>query len=1129
MDPNLLRLIVIVPGALALVLFVVFTYLYRQIREPYFQAWQWGWAAYGASYGFLAWYLLRGEHKDFTAILLLGVSKLLYAVMTMAIFASTRMVNTRYRFEWRDAAIAAALALWVVLSVPASVRAGGPLQVNGIPADPELGFCALLLFCAFQFLRIGQRTRSFAFRLLSLAITSWAALLAVRQFDLGLSEIFGGAGHMLGPLPQTMIGIAMLTVLYENERRNVQENLLAFSHLEVDFSRVLSLDELAPSVEKLLLRLSTLTKAEQVLLYVLEPFREVLPCGQLGFPAGFIPRLENEVGQAMGSLLKIRSADTHSQWQEVPISVLRSQADPHLVKLAEMLEEQQIRSVTVMAIETRDRELGVLLLPQKKAAQLGASQVGLLMSLALQLGTTLEKYALLHESQRRTKEFQLLTELGQVVSSRLDQDEVLKSIHRELSRLLNTSVFYVGFQEENRIRMAFEIEDGVLQPKRERPISNGFTEHIIRTGLPLLIESDLETVRDQLGVVKIGRAAKSFCGVPIIHHGKAVGIMAAMSYQRENVFHERDLEMMETAARQLAIAMENARLFAQEQRRSRYLAFLNSVSKIAISSQDADKMLAEIVAQIQQHFHFDHIGVGILDYATKEIEIKAEAGTTAKAFGKRIPLGVGIMGRVARTNQRALEQGKGEHLLGIMADSRSVLCIPIAYGETLLGILNVESRSENAFQEEEVLILQTLADLLSTALHNVFVFQKMEHQSITDALTGIKTRRFFTEAVQSEFKRASRSGRPFSVVLIDLDKFKEVNDTMGHLEGDLVLARIGRLLDQKVRQSNVVARYGGDEFMILMPETGVEQASILSERLRLWIATDPMLNERHITGSFGVAEFPLHGSSVEDIIREADAGMYVSKRSGGNKVSSVEARLQHDPQTEQRQMIAAHLENLLQREHIPNAKEIVGALQRFSEYVAPEKLRDVLMDALRTINQTVEAREMHAQNHGETVCSYAQAVARELSFGPREMEDLTFAAQVHDVGKIVVPERLLNKATALTFDEYQLMKSHTMVGAALMDIVPDSDNMRAWILHHQERYDGGGYPNGLKGEEIPLGARIIAVAEAYVNMTTDRAYADGKSPADAMHDLEKSSGTQFDGMLVRILIRQLKGQQAAKA
>ena len=211
-----------------------------------------------------------------------------------------------------------------------------------------------------------------------------------------------------------------------------------------------------------------------------------------------------------------------------------------------------------------------------------------------------------------------------------------------------------------------------------------------------------------------------------------------------------------------------------------------------------------------------------------------------------------------------------------------MLCIPITYGESLLGVLNIESRNENAFSPQDVLILNTLADLLATALHNAFVFQKLQQQSITDGLTGIKTRRFFWEALSAEWKRASRSGRPFSVVLIDLDKFKEVNDTMGHFEGDLVLARVGRLLEQKSRQSNVVARYGGDEFIVLMPETGAEQAQVLAERLRQWLASDPMLSEHHITGSFGVASFPMHGFSIEDIIRVADAGMYVSKRSGGN-------------------------------------------------------------------------------------------------------------------------------------------------------------------------------------------------------------------------------------------------------
>ena len=212
--------------------------------------------------------------------------------------------------------------------------------------------------------------------------------------------------------------------------------------------------------------------------------------------------------------------------------------------------------------------------------------------------------------------------------------------------------------------------------------------------------------------------------------------------------------------------------------------------------------------------------------------------------------------------------------------------------------------------------------------------------------------------------------------MVDLDKFKEVNDTMGHLEGDLVLARVGRLLEQKCRQSNVVARYGGDEFVILMPETGIEQAQILSERLRLWIATDPMLNERHITGSFGVAAFPLHGSTVEDIVRVADAGMYVSKHAGGNRVSTAEEFSEGETTAVQHQLIASYIEGFLQRETMgpESAEELVATLRKMCAGLQddPEPMREAII----VLARAAEARELHATGHGHSVarvCGSARA------------------------------------------------------------------------------------------------------------------------------------------------------------
>ncbi len=927
--------------------------------------------------------------------------------------------------------------------------------------------------------------------------------------------------------------VAIVLFLYLQRRAReryvrAQESLLAVSKLGVDSAQLLAPEQVESSLEKFLEKIRHLLGAEQAALIVNNRWRTVLPSAQCGFWPDLLERMHSEslsehmtrLVHQQGGTMVFRSGE-----RELP-GIERE----HAARIREVLEHEDLKELTAVTLHTSEREFGVMLLGGRRG--LKPAQTKLLHGLANQIALTLENYVVMYDAQRRTKEYELLTQIGQVASSQLDPDEVLRSIHKGLGQLFDTETFYVAFLEDDSLRFDLHFERGMLQAKHSRPLANGLSEHIIRTAQPMLVATEMEDVRGGIGARPMGPPAKSFVGVPVIMAGKAVGVMAAMNYDREYVYEQRDLDMLQTAAGQLSVAIENARRFAEEQRRAQYLAFLNSISKTAISSQNAEKMLDDIVSDIQKNFHFEHIGIGILDYATKDIEIKAEAGATAKALGRRVPLGVGILGRVARTGEMALVQNSGEgHLLGVVPESRSVLCIPITYGETLMGVLNVESTRDNAFAQPEILMLRTLADLLATALHNAYVFQKMQQQSITDGLTGIKTRRFFLEAVQSEWKRASRSGRPFSVVLIDLDKFKEVNDTMGHLEGDLVLARIGRLLEQKCRQSNVVARYGGDEFVILMPETGTEQAQILSERLRLWIATDPMLNERHITGSFGVATFPLHGATVEDIVRVADAGMYVSKHAGGNRVSTAEEFGEGEAAAQQRQLVTAYVEGFLQREHVgpEAAEELVASLRKLAGSIQEGEASKPLMDAVRALTRAAETREVHAAGHGEMVAKFAESIGAELGMNQDELDELHFVALVHDVGKLLIPDRLLNKAGALTPEEYFVVKMHAELGAQIVETIPGKGRLREVVRHHHERFDGNGYPDKLRGEQIPLAARIIAVAEAYVNMTAERPYAPVRTASEAMTELETLSGTQFDGMLVRLLLRQLRGDKAARA
>jgi diguanylate cyclase (GGDEF)-like protein len=1119
--------LVLIPGGVALLVLLVFTYLYEQNRHAYLRAWQLAWAAYTLHYAVEAVIYFQGP-----SALLFSISSLMLVAMATCIFVSTRLMKEAFQLKWYDVTLVLVGVLLTYVSLRAHM-AGGFFNDKAPPVPEylrlEVGLAALLLYASFHYYRYAFRRNSVAFRTLAFSLALWAALMGAGQFHQSFLGTVGQLGGFLGPIPQMLLAIAMVMVLFENERNAVQENALAFSTLGIDPRRLLSVADLVPSLQAFVDRLVAPLASRRAVVLISTQWRNAVPSVQKGFSTEFLEKLQKtqagdyicELAYRRGGVVTFRNLAE----MEEPLPAL---SEGRFEIFKQTLVSEGVADLMAVSLQTREHNFGVILFPHAERSIFGSSNLRLLIGLALQIALTLENYVVMHEAQRRTKEYELLTEIGQAISSHLNQDEVLRTVQVELGQIFDTSSFYIAFQEEDEIRFELEIEDGRVLAKRSRPFSNGLTEYILRTGQPLLIEADLEEVRAKLEVDFIPpRPARSFCAVPILLGGKPAGVMGALSIDREFQFQKRDLEVMQTAAGQLGVAIENARLFSEEQRRARHLAFLNTISKMAISSEDAEQMMADIVREIQKNFRYDHIGIGIMDYATKDIEIKAEAGSTSQALGRRIAIGIGVLGKVARTGVSALVQNAGPgQLAGVVPESRAVLCLPIIYGETLLGVLNVESRSENAFAPQDVLILNTLADLLATALHNSFVFQKLQQQSITDGLTGIKTRRFFWESLSSEWKRASRSGRPFSVVLIDLDKFKEVNDSLGHLEGDLVLARVGRLLEQKCRQSNVVARYGGDEFIILMPETGIDQAQVLAERLRLWLATDPMLEEHKITGSFGVASFPVHGFAIEDLIRVADAGMYVAKHAGGNQVSTSEPFREGSEM--QRQLISSYIEGFLQREHNgpEHLEELVGTLRKLCGE-GGEGDKAALREAVEALAQAAELREMKASGHGEQCGHYASIIARGLNLSAQEVADAAFAGRIHDVGKLFISERILNKSGPLTEDELSVIKTHPQVGVEILRAIPHIDRVAQAVSSHHEAFDGSGYPFGVRGENIPITGRILAVVDTYANMMSERSFAPAKTHEQAIVELEKLSGTRLDGMIVRLFARLLKMEKTS--
>jgi HD-GYP domain-containing protein (c-di-GMP phosphodiesterase class II) len=230
----------------------------------------------------------------------------------------------------------------------------------------------------------------------------------------------------------------------------------------------------------------------------------------------------------------------------------------------------------------------------------------------------------------------------------------------------------------------------------------------------------------------------------------------------------------------------------------------------------------------------------------------------------------------------------------------------------------------------------------------------------------------------------------------------------------------------------------------------------------------------------------------------------------------------------QRQLIAGYIEGFLHREHagLEHLEEMITTLQKLCGGEKGLNV-DMLRDSIESLTHAAEARELNAAGHGEMVSRYAEIIGRAIGMTPDQVADLQYAARVHDVGKIFVPERILNKLHPLSDDEFYFVKLHTRVGAEIVGTLPHSEALREAIAHHHEAFDGSGYPGGLRGEQIPLWGRILLIADSYVNMTTDRSYGPAKTSEQALTDLEKMSGTRYDGMLVRILIRELRAERTS--
>jgi diguanylate cyclase (GGDEF)-like protein/putative nucleotidyltransferase with HDIG domain len=431
---------------------------------------------------------------------------------------------------------------------------------------------------------------------------------------------------------------------------------------------------------------------------------------------------------------------------------------------------------------------------------------------------------------------------------------------------------------------------------------------------------------------------------------------------------------------------------------------------------------------------------------------------------------------------KALWEAEKENL----HNSQIELFCPLKSHGKLVGILGLSKKHTNQiFLQEDIDLVMSVANQAGVIVENAQLYSQAMTWAITDGLTRLYNHRYMHECLDKEIARGTRFGTTFSIIMLDLDFFKTYNDTYGHLAGDDVLTSIGKCIQASIRTVDMAFRYGGEEFAIILPETMTEGAYLVAERIREKIEHKVFAGRSSITASLGIATWPTDGINKEQIIISADKALYTAKGTGRNKTCA--------PYDFNRQALVS--------------EEDISETQR------------IAIGMIYALAATVDAKDHYTYGHSRKVSQYAVAMGQLLNLSPDNIGEIRTAGLLHDIGKIGIPDSILNKDGMLDEQEWMQIKSHPEMGVEILRYVSDLAKSLPIILNHHEHFDGSGYPAGLKGKDIPLEARLLSVADAYDAMTSLRPYHNQRTPQEAIDELKRCAGTTFDPELVEVFCK----------
>lgn len=716
------------------------------------------------------------------------------------------------------------------------------------------------------------------------------------------------------------------------------------------------------------------------------------------------------------------------------------------------------RSEMAAPLTVEGEVVGVLDVESTEVSAFEPSDLELLEALAAQAAAAVRNSELHTRSERRARHMALLNEAGRALTEVMVPDVLLGQILRLARDALSFSHCAVLLLDEETgdlvVRAA--IGYGEIVGKRV-PRGQGVSAEVVETGRALLVPDVLRDSRYVPGVA----GGRTEIVAPIVIDGRVVGTLDAESPE-VSAYGQDELDLLAAFAAQAGAALRNARLLDRLEQRSARLSIVHRLSQAMSTVLDPDQVLEEILRLARGALAFSRSAVALLDPDGKHLVVRAALGY-GDIVGKRIPLEGSISGATVRSGEPRL-------VPDVRADSRYVegsrgarceMVAPLRVRGEVIGILDAESEKVSAFSTTDLELLSVFAVHAATAIHNARLFRRLE-----DANSALRANLVEMERLNQEVEASAR-------------QIRETN----------------RQLERQVRQLKTLHEAGQAMTASLDLDSTLEAIltmtrEIISASMGTIKLLDEETQEMRVRASAGTGRSD--EARIDLPLRVGDRVIGVFELASGRSLGEEEQRL---------------LETL--------ASQAAVAIENARLF---EDTQRTYYETLRSLASALEARDAYTRGHSERVARLSLKVAERLGIPEQDRRDIYSAALLHDIGKIGVRDDILLKPAALSDDELAVIRSHPELGDAILGPLKFLGRVSGMVKHHHERWDGTGYPDGLRGEEIPLTSRIVAVADAFDALTSDRPYRDRRTREQALEEIERGAGGQFDPEAVRALL-----------